>query len=192
MRLRSTTTACNDDERMKPTARDDLAIRDLDEEAVVYDFRRHKAHCLNRTALAVFRKCDGTRPPRQIARELTVELGRRVDEAVVLIALAQLDKEQLLSTPLRMRAVDNDRRRLLKKLAVTAGLSVALPAVWSILAPTPAYAASTLSCAPAGGCMGVNNPPSPPCCNNNGMAGTCSGPGTCGGTSSTCAGQTCG
>jgi hypothetical protein len=74
-------------------------------------------------------------------------------------------------------------------MALTAGLSIALPAVWSIVAPTPAYAASTTMCVPAGVCMnGMGGGPN--CCNNNGMAGTCVGD-TCSGTSSTCNGQTC-
>ncbi|MDB4971167.1 MAG: hypothetical protein JWN44_6856 [Myxococcales bacterium] len=173
---------------MKPAARTDLALRDVDDEAVVYDFRRHKAHCLNATALAVFRLCDGTRTPAQMAKELSKQLGAGVDEEMVWMGLHKLAGEELLAAPLE-GAPDFDRRRLLRKMALTAGLSIALPAVWSILAPTPAYAASGIACNPAGICMGVNNPPG--CCtNSSGKAGTCTATG-CNGTSSTCAGQTC-
>lgn len=173
---------------MKPAARTDLALRDVADEAVVYDFRRHKAHCLNATALAVFRVCDGTRTPAQIAKELSKQLGADVDEEMVWMALAKLDEEQLLAERLE-GAPDFDRRRLLRKMALTAGLSIALPAVWSILAPTPAYAASSTTCFPGGQCMALNSPAG--CCSNGGMSGTCTGPATCGGTSSTCNGQTC-
>jgi hypothetical protein len=173
---------------MKPAARSDLALRELDDEAIVYDFRRHKAHCLNRTALAVFRLCNGKRSHARIARELSRELGASCDHEVVRMALEQLDKAQLLTTPLAGRGIDLERRRVLRKLALTAGLSLALPAVWSILAPTPAYAAS--ACFPSSACMGVGIPTG--CCDHGGRAGVCSGgPGMCMGTSLQCHGQPC-
>jgi hypothetical protein len=174
---------------MKPAARTDLVTCNVRDEVVVYDFRSHQARCLNRAAAAVFALCDGTRTPRQMASELSQTLGGPVDEEVVHLALGQLDEGALLDPPLGAGKVDLGRRRLLKKMALTAGLSIALPAVWSIVAPTPAYAASTTMCVPAGVCMnGMGGGPN--CCNNNGMAGTCVGD-TCSGTSSTCNGQTC-
>ncbi|HXU71438.1 MAG TPA: PqqD family protein [Polyangia bacterium] len=172
---------------MKPAARTDLATCNVRDEVVVYDFRNHQARCLNRTAAAVFALCDGKRTPRQIAAELSQTLGAGCDEEVVAMALAQLDDGQLLDPPLGKARTDVGRRRLLKKMALTAGLSIALPAVWSIVAPTPAYAASTTKCAPASSCMGN---PMGRCCSNNGMAGTCVN-GTCSGTDTTCHGQQC-
>ena len=124
-----------------------------------------------------------------MAAELRRALGGPVDEELVWLALGKLDEGGLLDPPLGAARTDVGRRRLLKKMALTAGLSIALPAVWSIVAPTPAYAASTVACFNAIGCMGANQPAG--CCNNGGMAGTCSGPDACGGTSSTCAGQRC-
>ena len=172
---------------MKPTARTDLATCNVRDEVVVYDFRNNQARCLNQTAAAVFKLCDGTRTPRQIAAELTRSLGAPCDEEMVWMALAKLDDGGLLDPRLGARAVDLDRRRLLKKMALTAGLSIALPTVWSIVAPTPAYAASTVMCVPANACMGGDMGQ---CCNNNGVAGVCAN-GTCSGTSSTCHGQPC-
>ena len=173
---------------MKPAVRSDLVMCNVRDEIVVYDFRSHQARCLNQTAAAVFKLCDGTRTPRQIGAELTRTLGAPCDEEMVWMALAKLDDGGLLDPPLGERAPDLDRRRLLKKMALTAGLSIALPAVWSILAPTPAYAASgAVLCIPPNACMGGDMGQ---CCNNNGMAGTCVN-GTCSGTSSTCNGQPC-
>ncbi|HEV2909481.1 MAG TPA: PqqD family protein [Candidatus Eremiobacteraceae bacterium] len=176
---------------MKPAVRTDLVMCNVRDEIVVYDFRSHQARCLNQTAAAVFKLCDGTRTPRQIAAELTRTLGAPCDEEMVWMALAKLDESGLLDPPLGARAPDLDRRRLLKKMALTAGLSIALPAVWSIVAPTPAYAASgAVACIPASACMGVNDPPG--CCNDGGgHAGTCNGAGMCMGTSSTCHKQPC-
>ena len=165
-----------------PRARTDLARSDVRDELVVYDFGRHQARCLNATAAAVFKRCDGTRTPAQIASELGC------DEEVVWMALAQLDEGALLEAAPARRRVDLGRRALLKKMALTAGLSIALPAVWSIVAPTPAYAASTaVICNNM--CMG--NGDMTMCCNNGGMAGTCDTNGNCTGTSSTCHGQPC-
>jgi len=164
---------------MKPRARADLASCTVRDEVVVYDFRTHKARCLNATAAAVFARRDGTRTPRQIAAELGC------DEALVWMSLGKLDESALLDAPL---GVDVGRRALLKKMAVTAGLSVALPAVWSIVAPTPAYAASGTVCIPPTACVA---PPPTQCCNNNGMAGVCQPDGTCSGTNSQCTGQPC-
>ena len=39
---------------------DGLIVREVDGETLVYDRRRHKAHCLNRAAALVWRQCDGT------------------------------------------------------------------------------------------------------------------------------------
>jgi hypothetical protein len=167
---------------MKPAVRRDLAVCDVRDEVVVYDFRTHQARCLNAGAAAVFKRCDGTRTPRQIAAELAC------DEQLVWMALGKLDEGALLDPPL---GVDHGRRTLLKKMALTAGLSIALPAVWSIVAPTPAYAASgSVSCIPASSCTAPGVPSG--CCNDGGgHAGTCTGAGMCMGTSSTCNKQPC-
>ena len=164
-----------------PRARTDLARSDVRDELVIYDFTTHQARCLNATAAAVFKRCDGTRTATQISSELGC------DEDVVWMALGQLEDGALLEAPLKQRRVDLGRRALLKKMAVTAGLSIALPAVWSIVAPTPAYAASTtVICNNM--CTGADMSM---CCNNAGMAGTCDANGNCTGTSSTCNGQPC-
>jgi len=173
---------------MKPRARTDLAMCNVRDEVVVYDFQSHQARCLNTMAAAVFRLCDGTRTPPQMAAALSTQLGSTVDEEVVWLALGQLDDGALLHPPLGDKRTDIGRRRILKKMALTAGLSVALPAVWSIVAPTPAYAASApIMCNPPQSCMGN---PSGCCQRADGTAGVCSG-GTCTGTSSTCHGQPC-
>jgi hypothetical protein len=175
---------------MKPAVRSDLVMCNVRDEIVVYDFRSHQARCLNQTAAAVFKLCDGTRTPRQIGAELTRTLGAPCDEEMVWMALAKLDDGGLLDPPLGERAPDLDRRRLLKKMALTAGLSIALPAVWSIVAPTPAYAASgAIACTiPPGGCMSTSEPG---CCDDGtGHAMMCIG-NMCTGTSSTCNGQVC-
>jgi hypothetical protein len=174
---------------MKPRRRDDLILRELDDEAVVYDFVTQKAHCLNRAALAVFRLCDGKRGVPALARATATELGASADdhaEELVWLALAELDRARLLEDPLPRR-VDVARRALLKKMALTAGLSIALPAVWSILAPTPAYAATT-ACIMAQICV----PGSHACCGTPGQqAMACDGNGMCNASATQCMGLIC-
>ena len=45
---------------MLPHARvNELIVRELPEETLVYDQKHDKAHCLNRAAALVWRHCDG-------------------------------------------------------------------------------------------------------------------------------------
>jgi len=53
-----------------PTAREDLIVRELDDEVVVFDPVSSNAHNLNPTAAAILLLCDGTRDPGEIAREV--------------------------------------------------------------------------------------------------------------------------
>ena len=173
---------------MKPRARPDLTTARVRDEVVVYDFRNHQARCLNVTAATVFSLCDGTRTVRQIAAGVGRKMGIACDESVVWMALAKLDEGGMFEPALAIGRTDLRRRALLKKMALTAGLSVALPAVWSILAPTPAYAASSVVCIPQTLCTSTTTT----CCDvGNGTAGVCMGTGMCMGSNGTCHGQTC-
>ncbi len=45
---------------LMPRARqDELVVEELSDETLVYDLKRHKANCLNRTAALVWQDCDG-------------------------------------------------------------------------------------------------------------------------------------
>src|SRR5262245_52886422 len=128
---------------MKPERRrDGLVVKELPEEVLVYDLERHRAHCLNPAAAAVFKSCDGRRTVADLARILRRETGAPADEAWVHLALDRLEKAHLLEergAPRAGRAVS--RRTLLRKAGV--GLAAALPLVTSIVAPTPTEAAAT-------------------------------------------------
>jgi hypothetical protein len=123
---------------MKPQAREDgLVVQELEDETLVYDLGNHKAHCLNRTARAVWRLCDGTRDEAALARLLGKELGGAPDEDIVRLALRDLARARLLREPLGARP-RLSRRRLIQRL----GQAAALPLVVSIVSPTAAQAAS--------------------------------------------------
>jgi hypothetical protein len=153
-------------------ARVDLIVEHLADESLVYDPVAGRAHCLSRVARDVLASCDGHRAARAIATLVGVEL------ALVEHALSELACSDLLRAPSRM---DRGRRRVVSQLVLTAGLSIAAPMIWSIVAPSTAQAASTVMCTACG--MGTVNM----CCNTGLLgAGTCTKVTILGGTSFQC------
>jgi hypothetical protein len=162
---------------MKPrTRRSGLLLRELPEELLVYDQERHTAHCLNRTAALVFRHADGTRTPAQ----LSALPG--ADAEVVSLALRQLEDAGLLepgvSAAVPEAAQGMSRREVARRVGIAA--AILLPAVATIVAPTPAEAAATCvtSCSsqPNGTpctCLGENP------CFRTCISGLCDGTGPC-------------
>jgi Coenzyme PQQ synthesis protein D (PqqD) len=134
------------DRERKPLARiDSLILKRVDGELLVYDLDRNKAHCLNETAALVWNHCDGRNNVARIARLMEKDLGTPVDEKIVWFALSQLSKDHLLEekiVPPELIAGMN-RRQMIRALGVAA--VVAVPVVTSIVAPTPAQAATCLA-----------------------------------------------
>ena len=155
----------------KPSARrEGLVVQTLPDETLVYDLERDLAHCLNHTASLIWHRCDGRTSARQIARGLAADLSQPVDEKLVWFALDQLGRNHLLTDgPLSTPISGMNRRELMRGLAVSA--VVAVPVVASIVAPTPAQAAT--------GCLppGASCQQSIECC-----SGLCQGNSTCAGT----------
>ena len=153
----------------RPKARaEGVVVRELGEEVLAYDLETHRAVCLNGAAAEVWRLCDGRRTPDDIRRALARTAHGAVPEEFVWLALEQLGRDRLLEArvPTRPAALAGlSRREMIRRVGLAAGL--ALPAVASIVAPTPADAAS---CVPSGG----------PCADS---AQCCQG--------STCVGDTC-
>src|SRR5262245_48742941 len=80
-----------------PKARhDDLVVRELPEEVLVYDTETHEAHCLNAMAAFVWRQCDGMTSVEEIVDRVRAEFQTEIDEDVVWVALEDLWKRQLL------------------------------------------------------------------------------------------------
>ncbi|HYG80181.1 MAG TPA: PqqD family protein [Pyrinomonadaceae bacterium] len=145
-------------ESFKPLARTKgLVVNELPEEIVVYDRESHKAHCLNRMAALVWKRCDGRTSPRRIAQLVGQDLNSRVGEDLVWYALEQLAKDRLLTEKVVPRAQGDaaaaftaarlSRRELVRRLGLAA--VVALPLITTIVAPTPVEAA-------ASGCVDCN------------------------------------
>ncbi|MEZ5139257.1 MAG: PqqD family protein [Acidimicrobiales bacterium] len=129
-----------DGERCPRARRDGLTVETIDNEVLVFDEVAQRMHCLNRAAALVWECCDGTTPVAEIADKLGSDLGAAADEEVVHFALRQLAEQDLLEDA---AAPPSDggvtRRQLLARLGVAA---VVMPVVTSIVAPSPAAAAS--------------------------------------------------
>ncbi|MEO8435695.1 MAG: PqqD family protein [Pyrinomonadaceae bacterium] len=145
-----------------------LVIQELANEVLVYDLERDQAHCLNQTAAMVWKHCDGASDAASIATRLGSELRTPVDERIVWYALEQLGRDKLLEESIVLPAAmaGMSRRQMVRTLGLAA--VVAVPLITSIVAPTPAQAATCFA-------SGVACTTSAECC-----SGLCnSGPGTC-------------
>jgi hypothetical protein len=126
-------------ERQFPRARLECLSREFGDEVLVYDLQRDMGHCLNSTAAATWKLCDGNNSLSQIARTLSRQFSTKVDESVVFQALVQLADVHLLVEPV-VGAKLLSRRVAMRRIGIAA--AIALPLVTSIVAPTPAHAAS--------------------------------------------------
>jgi hypothetical protein len=120
-----------------------LVIDELEDEVLVYDLDRHKAHCLNHTAALVWKQCDGRTTPRVIAQRLQNELDQTFSEELVWLALRQLDKIHLLEKSVAVPAqlAGMSRREMVRAMGIAA--AVAVPLITSIMSPR---AVQALSC----------------------------------------------
>jgi hypothetical protein len=131
---------------MIPKARQQgLLVQEVGDELAVYDQERHRAHRLNQTATVVWRHCDGMRSVNDLAAVLQKELNPVADHELVLLTLDQLNTAHLLETALA-RSVEEtrlSRRAVVRKVGLVGVLSLLLPAVTTIVVPTPAQAQSS-------------------------------------------------
>ena len=152
-----------------------LVVRGFKDEILIYDKVRHKAHCLNGTAALVWKLCDGRTSVAEIGRRLSDELEGEgaADERLVWYALKQFNRDHLLEErldfPADFVASMNggfNRRQMIRALGLTA--VVALPLVTSMVAPTPAQAAT---------CFHANSPctTNVQCCSGSCVSNACVG-----------------
>jgi hypothetical protein len=120
--------------------RNNLLVRHIGDETVIYDIERHRAHCLTPTAALIWRLCDGRSAVADIARRVEQEMNIKVDAEVVWLALNRLEQAHLLrDLLLRPREIAGISRRhaIELGLAGAASLLVAACGVDSVTAPTP-------------------------------------------------------
>ncbi len=163
-----------------PKARSDgLIIELLGDEFVIYDEERDKAHALNPTAASVFRHADGQRDVDELCEAVAEDLGKPAPKELVLRGLAQLAERGLLEpSPERSWATRPLSRKEMIAGVGAAGVAavVAIPAVRSIVAPTPAQAQTCLSLGAVCGSLPVSSAPATVAqCSTTGFAPCCSG-----------------
>jgi len=122
-----------------PRARVDCLTRKFGDELLVYDQQRSVGHCLNPTAAAAWRLSDGRKNPSELARMMTQQLSAPVNESVVLLAIEELSQARLLVES-EKPARRTSRREAIRAIGIAG--AIALPLVTSLVAPTPARAAS--------------------------------------------------
>ncbi len=151
----------------------ELVVRELPDEELVYDLKTHQAHCLNKTAAAVWKQCDGQQTIEQIATLLQQETNELVSTSLVQAALHQLSKANLLEqrADFSVEKPNQLRREMLRRMGL--GAAAAIPLVTSIIAPLTAQAMS---------CGNPNNN-----VNQNAVGCACSGADDC---ASNCCGET--
>ena len=159
-----------------------LIEQSLSDELVIFDKETNKAHMLDARAAAIYR---------------AAEKGCSIDDVMAVVeggtdaekrAAAQLGIQDLETAGLVMSSLPRMPRRGLLK---TLGVAAALPMVISIMAPSPAAAASNLArgvtcstgdtCLSGATCQTATGSPSPRCCISSGNATSdtdCSGTGT--------------
>jgi len=131
--------------------KNNIVVKEVDNEILIYDTETKKAFCLNETSALVWKFCDGKTNRSEIGRMAANKLGHKVDDAIVWLALEELRKDGLLSEEMETHTHYNGltRRQVLRSIGITSAVS--LPIVTSLVAPRASYAQS---------CVGVGtNPP---------------------------------
>ncbi len=97
------------------TRTENLVIRELDDETLVYDTERDGAHCLNQTAALVWKHCDGKTTAQKAVQSLRSALSVPVDTDIVWLAVKQLQRFHLVESKGKSPSVS--RRDLVLKYA---------------------------------------------------------------------------
>lgn len=150
-----------------PRARTDgLVIETLGDETLVYDLRRHRAHCLNLAATLVWRRCDGRTPVAAAAEQLGAELGVPEADDLVWTAVEQLARARLLEEAPSFPAPRSRyaRRAVIRALGLSAAAALLAPLVDSVVSPVAAQAGS---CVTDAECRAL----APPFCGNQPICG---------------------
>lgn len=146
-----------------------IVVQDSSDEVLVYDMESDKAHCLNQTAAAVWKACDGKTSVNDIAEIISSNAGQRVPEDLVWLAIDQLSESNLLERSVTSKFAGESRRSVIKKIGFAS--MVALPVIASLVAPKSVMASASCICAETSDCEIT------PLCNGvcNQMDGVCVG-----------------
>ena len=153
---------------------EELVVQELPDEVVVYDLKRHKAHCLNKTAAFIWNHCDGETTVTELTNLLEQEAGSPLDEQVVWYTLDKLRKADLLEGRLNSPVDEGmSRRRMIRRL----GAMIVVPTVVSLIAPSALAQASVTVLSKKIACGVCNQQDNPiGCVIDTCCTGNCGGP----------------
>jgi len=129
----------------KPRVRhNDLLSEELEGQHVIYDATNQTVHGMNPTLSWVWSHCDGSRTVDDLIAAMQGETGLDDARSLVTSGLKQLAEANLLEPEsVDLNALRTEARVVSRRAAVAAGVSIAVPVLSSMLAPTPAAAKST-------------------------------------------------
>src|SRR5258706_10415842 len=128
-----------------PLARsEEIITKRIDGELLVYNRLRDEAHCLNETAAAIWKCCDGRTTANEIAELLSKKTGSTIDEKVIWLGLDELLRKHLLietrANPERAtRGLTLSLRAANKRLGLCASIPISLSGTTT--PPTPPQSA---------------------------------------------------
>ena len=128
----------------KPRVRhNDLFSEEVQGQHVIYDIANHTVHGLNATLSWVWSHCDGSRTVDDLIAAMQGETENDDTRSLVTSGLKQLAEANLLEPEsVDLNALRAEPSIVSRREAVVAGVSIAVPVMTSMLAPTPAAAKS--------------------------------------------------
>ena len=159
-----------------------VIVQEINDEHLVYDLERDQAFCLNETSARIWKLCDGTRSIPDLTAALAFDLRKDVNEDVVRLGLHQLNRNKLLLSgcgDIKFGSEGRSRREVIREIGLSS--MIALPIVYSLVAPTAVHAqscgqAGAICTTPSNCCLGSNCGGSP---GNPGSCCACVNPGQC-------------
>ena len=131
------------EKQTKPLSRQSgIVVQEAKGELLIYDLKINKAYCLNKTSAMVYQLCDGNNAISDFSKELSKKLKLTVTDDLIWLAIDQFREVDLLSNTeeIKTKFEGLSRRDVIKKVGFAS--MVALPVISSLVAPTPAMAAS--------------------------------------------------
>ncbi len=124
---------------MLPNARkEQLVIREVAADVIVYDRARDRVHRLNPTTALIWRHCDGCTTIADLATRLADAFSLPRDERLVWTALRQLHRAGLLQQRVVLpREITPITRREAIALGIAGAAALLFPACESVTAPIP-------------------------------------------------------
>ena len=119
--------------------RQDISTQQIGSETLVYDERRHRAFCLNKSSSVIWGLANGERTIGEMRAAASLQLESPVSEEFVLFAIEELRRDGLIEpAAISQSTATISRRVMMQRIGV--GSALLLPAIAAIVAPTAAQA----------------------------------------------------